>query len=343
MNSGKIVFSQVIDHLPLHHLRQSVSRYRGNHKVKQFSCYDQFLSMVFAQLTYRESLRDIEACLRAQKSKLYHMGIRGGISRNTLANANKVRDWRIYADFAQILIGIARNLYRTEYFGVELDETVYALDSTTIDLSLSTFPLGSFPVNQGSGQTSYTPGSARQYPDISINQRRHIARRQYLGRVDSRTWQLLCHGSGLSGFCSSLCPEPLGLLFRYQSKVKFQIRPDLFSPGRQGNRPALRSNSALNRFLFSQGLPGHVAPRKVLRRRKRQATGFFDKQLFSLGSDYRGPLSMSLAGGAVFQMDKAEPPNQVVFRHFGKCRQNSNMDSRISLCRCCDHKETVSN
>jgi len=144
MNSGKIVFSQVIDHLPLHHLRQSVSRYRGNHKVKQFSCYDQFLSMVFAQLTYRESLRDIEACLRAQKSKLYHMGIRGGISRNTLANANKVRDWRIYADFAQILIGIARNLYRTESFGVELDETVYALDSTTIDLSLSTFPWAHF-------------------------------------------------------------------------------------------------------------------------------------------------------------------------------------------------------
>jgi hypothetical protein len=144
MNSGKMVFSQVIDHLPLHHLRQCISRYRGNHKVKQFSCYDQFLSMVFVQLTYRESLLNIEACLRAQKNKLYHMGIRGGISRNTLANANKVRDWRIYADFAQVLIGIARNLYSEEDFGVELDETVYALDSTTIDLSLSTFPWAHF-------------------------------------------------------------------------------------------------------------------------------------------------------------------------------------------------------
>ncbi|MBT8328719.1 MAG: IS4 family transposase [Desulfofustis sp.] len=144
MNTGKTVFAQVVSQLPIHYLRQCISRYRGNHKVKQFSCYDQYLCMVFAQLTFRESLRDIEACLRAQKSKLYHMGIRGGISRNTLANANKVRDWRIYADFAQVLIGRARDLYSNEDFGVDLDETVYALDSSTIDLSLSTFPWAHF-------------------------------------------------------------------------------------------------------------------------------------------------------------------------------------------------------
>ncbi len=144
MNTGKTVFAQVVSQLPIHNLRQSISRYSGNHKVKHFSCYDQFLCMVFAQLTFRESLRDIEACLRAQKSKLYHMGIRGGISRNTLANANKVRDWRIYADFAQILINRARDLYSNEDFGVDLDETVYALDSSTIDLSVSTFPWAHF-------------------------------------------------------------------------------------------------------------------------------------------------------------------------------------------------------
>ena len=144
MNTGKTVFAQVVSQLPIHYLRQCISRYHGNHKVKHFSCYDQYLCMVFAQLTFRESLRDIEACLRAQKSKLYHMGIRGGISRNTLANANKVRDWRIYADFAQVLINTARDLYSSEGFGVDLDETVYALDSSTIDLSLSTFPWAHF-------------------------------------------------------------------------------------------------------------------------------------------------------------------------------------------------------
>ena len=110
MNSGKTVFAQLIEFLPPYEFRRCVERYNGNYKVKSFSCWDQFLSMTFAQLTYRESLRDIEACLRAQKSKLYHMGIRSTVSRNTLANANKVRDWRIYADLAQSLIQTARKL-----------------------------------------------------------------------------------------------------------------------------------------------------------------------------------------------------------------------------------------
>ena len=144
MYTGSLVFSQIMDHLPLHTFRRCVQRYRGNHKIQSFSCLDQFRCMAFAQLTYRESLRDIEACLRAQQNKLYHMGIRGGISRNTLSNANKVRDWRIYADFAQSLIQIARKLYVDEEIGAELDNTVYALDATTIDLCLSVFPWAHF-------------------------------------------------------------------------------------------------------------------------------------------------------------------------------------------------------
>jgi hypothetical protein len=144
MNQGKLVFAQVMDHLPLTTFRRCVAQYRGEHKVRSFSCLDQFLCMAFAQLTYRESLRDIEACLRAQQNKLYHMGIRSQVARNTLANANAVRDWRIYAQFAQRLIGIARRLYAEEPFGVELKETVYALDSTTIDLCLSVFPWAPF-------------------------------------------------------------------------------------------------------------------------------------------------------------------------------------------------------
>ena len=131
-------------HLPLTTFRRCVAQYDGEHKVKSFSCLDQFLCMAFAQLTYRESLRDIQACLRAQAAKLYHLGIRGSIARNTLANANATRDWRIYADFAQRLIGIARKLYIDEPFGVDLAETVYALDATTIDLCLSVFPWAPF-------------------------------------------------------------------------------------------------------------------------------------------------------------------------------------------------------
>ena len=144
MNQGKLVFAQLMQHLPLTTLRRCVARYQGEHKVKSFSCLDQFLSMAFAQLTYRESLRDIEACLRAHRSKLYHLGLRSIVSRNTLANANAVRDWRIYADFAQSLIGIARPLYADDAFGVDLKNTVYALDTTTIDLCLSVFPWAPF-------------------------------------------------------------------------------------------------------------------------------------------------------------------------------------------------------
>jgi len=144
MNQGKLVFAQITQHLPLTTLRRCVARYGGEHKVKSFSCLDQYLCMAFAQLTFRESLRDIEACLRAQIAKLYHLGIRGRVSRSTLADANEVRDWRIYAEFAQRLIGIARRLYIDEPFGVELKETVYALDSTTIDLCLSVFAWAPF-------------------------------------------------------------------------------------------------------------------------------------------------------------------------------------------------------
>ena len=144
MYSGQFVFSQVMEHLPMKTFRKCVQRYQGDRRVQSFTCFDQFLCMAFAQLTYRESLRDIEACLRAHKDKLYHMGIRGGMSRNTLANANQRRDWRIYAEFAQAMIRIARPLYADEDLGLDLDNTVYALDASTIDLCLSVFPWALF-------------------------------------------------------------------------------------------------------------------------------------------------------------------------------------------------------
>jgi hypothetical protein len=144
MHEGRLVFSQVMEHLPLHAFRRCVARYEGDRYVKSFRCMDQYFCMAFAQLTYRESLRDIEACLRSQAGRLYHMGIRGTVSRNTLANANQMRDWRIYADFAQTLIQEARELYAGDDFGIDIGHAVYALDSTVIDLCLSLFPWAPF-------------------------------------------------------------------------------------------------------------------------------------------------------------------------------------------------------
>ena len=144
MHQGSSIFSQIMRFLPIYEFNKCVKRYNGNYRIKSFTCLDQFYTMAFAQLTYRESLRDIEACLNVMHSKLYHSGIRSDISRSTLADANNLRDWRIYADFAQVLINIARPLYVHDDIGVELDEMVYALDSTTIDLCLLLFPWAKF-------------------------------------------------------------------------------------------------------------------------------------------------------------------------------------------------------
>ena len=149
MNSGKSIFAQLMDFTPAYEFRKCVERYNGNYKIITFSCWDQYLCMAFAQLTYRESLRDIQACLRATQFRLYHLGIRGKVSRNTLAHANQTRDWRIYADFAQVLITKARRLYAADSFGIELDQAVYALDSTTIDLCLALFPWAEFRKRKG--------------------------------------------------------------------------------------------------------------------------------------------------------------------------------------------------
>lgn len=145
MITGQTIFSQIMSFIPKYEFDKRVIKYKGNYRIRQFSCWDQFLSMSFAQLTYRESLRDIEVCLNAQPNKLYHMGIKGHVSRTNLANANRKRDWRIYAEFTQVLISLARKLYQDDpEFIVDLDSTIYALDSTTIDLCLSLFPWAKF-------------------------------------------------------------------------------------------------------------------------------------------------------------------------------------------------------
>ncbi len=149
MPAGKLIFSQITEWIHPEQFRRCVNRYDGNRKVYNFPCWDQFLAMTFAQLTYRDSLADIEVCLRSRRDQLYRLGFRSTVAHSTLADANRERDWRIYADLAQSLIARARRWYADEPIGVELAQTVYALDSTTIDLCLSLFPLGAFSFHQG--------------------------------------------------------------------------------------------------------------------------------------------------------------------------------------------------
>ena len=179
MNVGRTVFAQVMAHAPIYDFKKCVRRYGGESRYRGFSCWDQFLCLSFAQLTYRESLRDIQACLRSVQGKLYHMGFRGRVSKSTLSDANLAHDWRIYADFAQVLIAIARPLYSNESLGFDLDGAVYALDSTTIDLCLSVFPWAHFQSSKGALKLhtlldlrgsipTFLEVSDGKYPDVRI-------------------------------------------------------------------------------------------------------------------------------------------------------------------------------
>ena len=204
MNQGRTVFSQLIAFLPDREFRRCVARYDGDTRLRTFSCWDQYLTMAFAQLTYRESLRDIEACLRAVSAKLYHMGFHGKVARTTLADANESRDWRIFADFAQILIRIARPLYAADPIGVDLDQSLYALDSTTIDLCLSLFPWAKFrSTKQPSRCTRYWTCTAIS-PRLSALPDGKVHDVNILDEIASGGRSVLRHGSRLRGFRAPL-------------------------------------------------------------------------------------------------------------------------------------------
>ena len=223
MHSGRFVFAQVMDHLPMKAFHRCVQRYEGNRHVQSFTCLDQFLCMAFAQLTFRESLRDIEACLRAHQDKLYHMGIRGGMSRNTLANANQRRDWRIYAEFAQAMIRIARPLYADEDLGLELDNTVYALDASTIDLCLSVFPWALFRSTKSAVKLHTLLDLRGQHSDVYSRLRREDARCERPRYPGTGARRVLHHGSGLRGLRAPISSPYRRCCLHYPREVQYSI------------------------------------------------------------------------------------------------------------------------
>ena len=207
MNTGKTLFAQRMDFLPWSTFDRIVARYNGNRAVRMLPCAAQYQVMAFAQITYRESLRDIEVCLSAQSAKLYHMGLRGPIRRSTLADANETRDWRIYAEFGQRLIAQARRLYAADDLDVDLPSTVYALDSTTIDLCLSMFPWAHFRSTKAAVKMHTLLDLAWQHSKLHSHIRRQTARCSCARYAASRTWCHLHHGSGLRGFRPPACAE----------------------------------------------------------------------------------------------------------------------------------------
>src|SRR5260370_662085 len=239
MHAGRIVFAQLIDHLPPYEFHKCVERYHGNYKLRGFSCLDQFLCLAFAQLTFRESLRDIEACLRSVPSKLYHMGFRGKVSRSTLADANEAHDWRIFADFAQVLIHIARPIYANESLGFDLDNTVYALDSTTIDLCLSVFPWARFRAHKAAIKLHTLldlRGPIPTFIEVSEGKLHDV---NILDAICPRTRFVLCDGPRLRGFPTSPCLPAGWRILRHSHQERYPVPSALLARHRHLHRTSM--------------------------------------------------------------------------------------------------------
>ena len=332
MNTGRLVLAQLLDLLPMHEFHRCVLRYRGNFHCRRFTCYDQFLTLAFAQLTYRESLRDIETCLRALDRRLYHAGLRARVARNTLAKANEKRDWRIWADFAQIIIARARRLYAEEPFGVELKQTAYALDSTTIDLCLRLFPWAHFRRRKGAVKLHTLLDLRGSIPCFILLTHGKINEVHALDLLPLEPGAFYVFDRGYTDFARLLRLHPsLGLL-RHARQAPSGLSLLRVAPRRQEDRPAMRSDhpSEGTRIQFAP-LSDAPAPHRLLRRRDGNAAGLPDQQLRPRRIDHSASLPRPLEDRAVLQMDQTVPPDQDLLRHLRERSQDAGLGCRLRL------------
>ena len=316
MNSGKSIFAQLMDFLPSKAFRRCVKRYQGDYKLKSFSCWDQFLCMAFAQLTYRESLRDIEACLRAQQTKLYHLGIRGQVSRNTLAHANSVRDWRIYADFAQVLITRARVLYADDSFGVELAQTVYALDATTIDLCLALFPWAKFRKHKGAVKLHTLLDLRGNIPTVVIITHGKVHEVNILDQLSFEAGAFYVMDRGYLDFARLYKLHLASAFFVTRARKRFDFQRLYSQPVDRATGRDLRSDRDARQSCPSPRLSREATSHSLLRCANAETTGLSHQQLQLATTDYCRTVSQSLAGRIVLQMDQTTPAHQEFLRHF---------------------------
>ena len=338
MNIGKTLFAQLMDFLPWKIFHRIVDRYDGDRYVKSMTCADQFRVMSFVQLTYRESLRDIEVCLSAQSAKLYHMGLRQEIKRSTLADANEARDWRIHAEFAQRLIEQARKLYAGDSFGIELENTAYARDSTTIDLCLSLFPWALFRTTKSAVKMHTLLDLRGNIPSFI-----HISDGK-LGDVKALDVLVLEAGAiyvmdrGYLDFARLYLLHQAQAFFVTRAKSNTRLRR-IYSAPRSQRRHHLRSDRRTHRYHQSQGLPRASASYSIQGSRDRENAGIPNQQFHLAASDHLRTLQGTLAGGTVFQMDQAASAYQKILRQLRECGEVTNLDRCVSLCPRRHHQE----
>src|SRR5258708_7393801 len=279
MNLGRTVFSQLIAFLPDREFRRCVAHYSGDHRLRGFSCWDQFLCMAFAQFTYRESLRDIEACLRSSPDKLYHMGIRGRVSRSTLADANERHDWHIFADFAQILIAHARVLYAHDPFGAELQHSAYALDSTTIDLCLAMFPWARFRERKGAVKMHTLIDLHGNIPLFVCVTDGKVHDVNILDRIAPEAGAFYVMDRGYLDFERLYHLTLAAAYFVTRTKEKRPVAAPLFPSGGSCQRREERPHRHLDGSRFDQTLSSSAAESPLLRCRTSALPGLLDQQL----------------------------------------------------------------
>ena len=334
MYTGKTLFAQLMDFLPWTIFARIVERYGGDRYVKSLRCTEHFRVMAFAQLTYRESLRDIEACLSAQASKLYHMGFREPIRRSTLSDANEARDWRIYADFAQVLIRQARKLYAADSFGVELADTVYALDSTTIDLCLSVFPWAQFRATKAAVKMHTLldlRGAIPSFLHVSDGKLHDV---NVLDLLIPEAGAIYVMDRGYLDFERLHVLHQAGAFFVTRAKSNLDARRLYSAPTDRASGIICDQTIALNGYYSRQHYPDHLR-RIRLRDPESIRTLMFLSNQFALPAIticalYKARWHVEL----VLQVGQAASSDQAVLRHLGKRSEVSDLDCRLSLCPC---------
>ena len=331
MNLGRTVFSQLISFLPDREFRRCVSRYGGDRRWRDFSCWDQFLCMAFAQLTYRESLRDIEACLRSLGAKLYHMGFRSQVARSTLADANESRDWRIYADFAQVLIRIARPLYARDPIGVDLDQSLYALDSTTIDLCLSLFPWAKFRRRKAAVKMhtlldlrgnipTFIRITAGKTHDVNILD-------EFLPEPGAFYVMDRAYVDFERLFVFTLCSS----FFVVRTKKNILLQRRYSHPVDKSTGVRSDQTVILTAIESAKAYPDSLRRVSYFDAATNKRLKFLTNNFGAPGADHRPYLQVALADRVVLQVDQAAPADQEVLRRQRERREDSNLDRRLGL------------
>jgi hypothetical protein len=332
MNVGKTLFAQLMDFLPWTTFGRYVARYGGDKGVRTLSCAEQFRVMAFAQLTYRESLRDIETCLSAQAAKLYHMGFREPVRRSTLADANESRDWRIWADFAQRLIIQARALYASEDLGLELTNTVYALDSTTIDLCLSLFPWAHFRSTKAAVKMHTLldlKGSIPSFIHVSDGKLHDV---HALDLLPLEPGAIYVMDRGYVDFGRLHVLHLAGAFFVTRAKSNMNFHRVYSAKTDRSTGIICDQTIALDGLYTKQDYPDHLRRIRFKDPEIRQDIRLPHQPDDLAGRKHLRPLQESLAGGTVLQVDQAASSDQTVFRYVGECGQDANLDRGVGLC-----------